>query len=122
MAQSTPVNVIERLMSLAQRQGVTSFGITALRPAAKVGKIARFMLQRAFVFGLQQVRVRAGRVLADSQANAQAGDAVWTGLNSATLPAGAVPLDASATTMWNASPWAGTAAQTVILGVDSVDV
>jgi hypothetical protein len=68
--------------------------------------MARFKLTQAFHFS--QYRVRAGGTIADSPANAQAGDAVYTGLTSATLPSGCVPLDASATTMFNASRWAGT--------------
>ena len=66
----------------------------------------RFKLSQAFHF--QDKRVKAGGVICDSLANAHAGDAVWTGLNSNTIPAGATPLDASATTAFNASRWAGT--------------
>ena len=68
--------------------------------------MARFRMQQAFHFS--DKRVKAGGTLADSLANAQSGDVVWTGLNSNTVPAGAVPIDASATTMFNASRWAGT--------------
>jgi hypothetical protein len=68
--------------------------------------MARFKMQAAFHF--QDKRVKAGGTLADSLANAQAGDVVWTGLTAATVPAGAVPLDGAATTMFNASRWAGT--------------
>jgi len=68
--------------------------------------MARFKMQQAFHF--QDKRVKAGGTLADSLANAQSSDVVWTGLNSSTVPAGAVPIDASATTMFNASRWAGT--------------
>jgi hypothetical protein len=66
--------------------------------------MARFKLTQAFHF--QQYRVKAGGTIADSAANSVAGDAVWTGLNSNTLPPGAVPLDGSATTMKNASRFA----------------
>ena len=68
--------------------------------------MGRFKMQQAFHFS--DKRVKAGGTLADSLANSQAGDVVWTGLNSNTVPAGAVPIDASATTMFNASRWAGT--------------
>jgi len=67
--------------------------------------MARFRMQSAFHFG--GTRVRAGQVLVDSQANAQPGDVVFTGLNSNSVPHGAVALDGSATTMINASRWAG---------------
>jgi hypothetical protein len=82
--------------------------------------MARFQLTSAIVVGA--VRIRAGKTIADSQANAQPGDAVWTGLNAGTMIAGMVPLDASATTMKNASPYASLAAATAISGVDSIDV
>ena len=81
--------------------------------------MARFMTTRAFHFG--STRVRAGKTIADSQANAQSGDYVWTGMSSATLPQGFTPLDASATTMKNASKWAGVAAELTITGADSID-
>jgi len=69
--------------------------------------MARFRMQQsAFHFG--SMRVRAGETLADSSANSQPGDVVWTGLNVNTVPHGAVPIDASGTTMFNASRWAGT--------------
>ena len=67
--------------------------------------MARFKLQQAFHFG--SVRVKAGGTLADSQANAQTGDAVYTGLTAETLPPGCIALDASATSMLAASKWAG---------------
>ena len=68
--------------------------------------MARFRCQAAVHFG--SVRVKAGGTLADSVTNSQPGDAIWTGLNAATLFCGAVPLDGSGTTMFNASRWAGT--------------
>lgn len=84
--------------------------------------MARFKVQQAFYCDAVGVgRVRAGRTVADSQANAQPGDIVWTGLNSQSLPAGMVPLDASATSMKASSQWAGIPDATVILGVHSID-
>jgi len=55
--------------------------------------MARFRMTQAFHFG--SVRVKAGGTLADSQANALAGDAIYTGLNANSVPLGAVPLDGS---------------------------
>ena len=81
--------------------------------------MARFQTTRAFHFG--SLRVRAGKTIADSQANAQAGDAVWTGLTAATLPQGFNPLDASASTMKGQSKWAGVPADVTITGTDSID-
>lgn len=81
-------------------------------------EMARFQMRCAFHFG--SVKVPAGKTLADSVANAQAGDAVWTGLTSATVPYGAVALDASATTMLSGSRWAGTSPPCTITGVDSI--
>lgn len=84
--------------------------------------MARFRTHAAFYADAVGVgRVRAGRTVADSQANAQAGDIVWSGLNSTSLPASFEPLDAGATTMRNASRWAGTAFAATILGADSTD-
>jgi hypothetical protein len=80
--------------------------------------MARFRMTQAFHFG--SVRVKAGGTLADSQANAVAGDAVYTGLNANSVPYGAVPLDGSATTMFNASRWAGTSPGQPT-GVSSID-
>jgi hypothetical protein len=80
--------------------------------------MARFRMTYAFHYG--SVKVAAGKTLADSVANSQPGDAVWTGLMSATVPRGAVALDASATTMLSSSPWSGVAAWGAPTGVDSV--
>jgi hypothetical protein len=66
-------------------------------------------------------RVRAGKTVADSAANALPGDTVWQGLNSQSLPAGFTPLDGAATSMRNASQWANTPIANVCLGGDSVD-
>jgi len=64
--------------------------------------MARYVLTKAFWSGQQ--KVRAGRTIAQTQAEAQPGDVVWTG----TLPTGAVPVG---------SVPSGTAHT----GVDSVD-
>jgi hypothetical protein len=79
--------------------------------------MARFMMTRKFHYG--SVVVAAGKTLADSAANAQPGDFVYTALNSGNVPAGAIALDASATSMLNASRWAGVA-WGAPSGVDSV--
>jgi hypothetical protein len=63
------------------------------------------MLKQAFHFDSK--RVRAGGVIVDSQANAQAGDVVFSAMSAATLPAGVVALDGTASTMLAASRWAG---------------
>ena len=84
--------------------------------------MARFKLTASFYADAVGVgHVRAGRTVADSQANAVAGDVVWTGLNAQSLPAGFTPLDASADAMRTASRWAGTPVANVCHGVDSVD-
>jgi hypothetical protein len=84
--------------------------------------MARFRSTQSFyVDGAGVGRVRGGRTVADSQANAQPGDVVWTGLNSQNLPAGMIPLDGLASAMKAASMWANEPAATVILGVHSVD-
>ena len=64
--------------------------------------MARYVLTKAF--WSNQQRVRAGRILAQSQAEAQPGDFVWIG----TLPDGAVPVGA-------------VPPGTAYLGVDGVD-
>jgi hypothetical protein len=81
--------------------------------------MARFQVLEAFHFG--DKRVRAGKTIADSNANAQAGDAVWTGMNSNNIREFFIPLDASATTMKSASKYANAPAATSITGVMSVD-
>jgi hypothetical protein len=84
--------------------------------------MARFKLTASFYADAVGVgRVRAGRTVADSQANAVAGDVVWAGLNSVSLPAGFTPLDPSADAMKAASRWAGTPVGIACYGVDSVD-
>jgi hypothetical protein len=82
--------------------------------------MARFRLAAAFVVGGYK-RYRASTVLADSVANAQPGDVVWTGMNSVTIREFFVPLDASASAMFAASQYAGTPAPTAITGADSID-
>jgi hypothetical protein len=64
--------------------------------------MARYVLTQAFWTGQQ--KVRAGRVIAQSQGEMQPGDVLSTGA----LPTGAVPVGA-------------VPAGTVCLGVDSVD-
>jgi hypothetical protein len=81
--------------------------------------MARFRMTSAFHFGSQ--RVPAGKVLADSNANALAGDYVWLGLNSGTVPFGSVALDGTATSMLAASRWAGTPVACTITGAASID-
>lgn len=84
--------------------------------------MARFKTTSAFYADAVGVgKVRAGRTVADSVANAQPGDVIWTGLNAQSLPAGFTPLDGAADTMKAASRWAGTPVANVCLGVDSVD-
>ena len=80
--------------------------------------MARFQLTQAVVVG--QFRWAAGTFVADSQAAAQPGDQVWTGLNSTTMFEGMTPLDSSATSMRAASRWAGVPLRNVISGVDSI--
>jgi len=82
--------------------------------------MARFRLTRAFAYNGGANRLAAGQTLADSQANAQAGDVVWTGLTSLTMGQGFVALDASATTMKSASVYSSEVISATILGVDSV--
>ena len=80
--------------------------------------MARFQLTQAVIVG--PFRWTAGDTVADSQANAQVGDHVWVGLNSATMVEGMTPLDASATSMRAASRWAGVPLRNAISGVDSI--
>jgi hypothetical protein len=84
--------------------------------------MARFQTTSAFYADAVGVgRVRAGKFVADSAANALPGDVVWSGLNSVSLPRGFTPLDSLANTMRAASQWAGTPIANVCFGVDSVD-
>jgi hypothetical protein len=84
--------------------------------------MARFRTTASFYSDAVGVgKVRAGKTVADSVANAQPGDVVWTGLNAQSLPAGFTPLDASATSMRAASQWANTPVANVCYGVDSID-
>jgi hypothetical protein len=95
----------------------------ALRPQVKVDEeeanLARFMLTRSFHFSGTHLRAR--KTIADSQANAQPGDVVWTGLTAASLPQGFNPLDAAGTTLKSQSRWASALADTWVCGADSVD-
>jgi hypothetical protein len=84
--------------------------------------MARFMTTSAFYSDAPGVgRVRAGKTVADSAANAQPGDIVWNGLNFNSLPSGFTPLDGAATSMRAASQWANTPIANVCYGADSVD-
>jgi hypothetical protein len=84
--------------------------------------MARFRTTASFYADAIGVgKVRAGRTVADSVANSQPGDVVWTALNSVSLPAGFTPLDASADTMRAASRWAGVPVGIACYGVDSID-
>jgi hypothetical protein len=84
--------------------------------------MARFRTTASFYADAVGVgRVRAGRTVADSAANSVAGDVIWSGLNSQTLPQGMTPLDASANSMRAASRWAGTPIANACYGVDSID-
>jgi hypothetical protein len=84
--------------------------------------MARFRTTSAFYSDAVGVgRVRAGRTVADSAANAQLGDVVWVGLNAQSLPAGFTPLEGSADAMRAASQWRNTPVANVCLGSDSVD-
>jgi hypothetical protein len=83
--------------------------------------VARFRTTQSFYADAVGVgRVKAGRTISDSQANAQPGDVVWVGLNANSLPAGMMPLDGSAQTMLTASRWAGVPVSAPT-GVSSVD-
>ena len=75
-------------------------------------------MQQAFHFDGK--RVKAGGVIVDALANAQAGDVVFSAMSAATLPPGCIALDGAATTMLNASRWAGVGVGTPT-GVDSID-
>jgi hypothetical protein len=79
--------------------------------------MARFRTTQAFHAG--SMRVAAGRTVADTVGNAQAGDVVVS-LTAQSLPPGMVPLDGSATTMKNASPFASKQVRTWITGADSI--
>jgi hypothetical protein len=84
--------------------------------------MARFRTHSAFYADAVGVgRVRAGRTVADSQAAAQAGDVVWSGLNSTSLPQGMEPLDTLASQMKAASKFANEQLSATILGVSSID-
>jgi hypothetical protein len=82
--------------------------------------MARFMLTHAAV-GPGARRLRAGQTVADTLANAQAGDFVWVGLTGTKMPLGMTPLDASGSTMRGQSTWAALPVATVCTGADSID-
>jgi hypothetical protein len=81
--------------------------------------MARFTLTGCHVFP-GNVTIKAGKTIADSVANAQAGDYVVPTLSSSTLTADMWPLDASATTMRNGSPFVSSP-QRAITGRGSID-
>lgn len=81
--------------------------------------MARVKLTAAMYIG--STRLHAGQTMADSTANALAGDFVWTGLNSATWIPAMTPLDGAANTMKAGSQYASVAAGTSCDGVSSVD-
>jgi hypothetical protein len=82
--------------------------------------MARFQLLAAFVVGAN--RYRAGSFLCDGT-SCQAGDKIWTGLNSGTYSPHMLPLDAGANAIKAASvKYSATTPKVTIDGVDSVDV
>jgi hypothetical protein len=81
--------------------------------------MARFSLTGCHVFP-GGVTKKAGTNIADSVANALAGDYVVSGLNSSTVTPSMVPLDGAATTMKAASLAANTPAP-AISGRASID-
>jgi hypothetical protein len=84
--------------------------------------MARFRTTAAFYSDAPGVgRVRAGRTVADSTANALPGDIVWTGLNANSLPSGMTPLDGVADALRAASRWRNDPIANVCQGGDSVD-
>src|SRR5215471_3890002 len=89
------------------------------RTAKENEPMARFQLTQALVVG--QVRLKAGRTIADSAGAAQPGDFIWTGLNSNTVHGGMTPLDASASTMKAASKYASEPPASSISGAASID-
>jgi hypothetical protein len=66
--------------------------------------MARFGSTVAFFIGHR--KYRAGQTYADTKANAQVGDVVWTGLDSTKMSPGLIPLDAGATAMMAGSRFA----------------
>ena len=81
--------------------------------------MARFQLLEAHVFG--SVRLKAGTTIADTAANALAGNKVVTTLSSATVGPTFKPLDATATTMKNNSIYASANIPATIPGNASID-
>lgn len=80
--------------------------------------MARFRLTRAFY--LDNRRLKAGAFIADSNANAVAGDVVWTGLSSLTVSHAMVAVDAAGQTMLNASRFVGVPSPSID-GANSVE-
>ena len=67
--------------------------------------MARFQLYGAHVFGA--IRVRAGKTIADTAANAQPGDVVVGPLTSSSVTPTMSPLDAAATALKGGSLYPG---------------
>ena len=83
--------------------------------------MSRFRTTQSFYVDTAGVgKVRAGSTVADSQSVAVAGDVVWPGLNSQSLPPGFIPLDSGATAIKAASPFANEVIHCCITGSDSV--
>ena len=78
----------------------------------------RFNLLAAHVFGA--VRVRAGKNIVDTVANAQPGDVIVGPLTSSSVTPTMAPLDAPATALKNASQYAGAPVPNAITGVSSI--
>jgi len=79
--------------------------------------MARFQLTQGFY--INHKKLKAGTLLCNGTA-CNAGDEIWTGLNSTTYSPGMNPLDAAAITIKNASRFAN--AQTPVPdGVNSID-
>lgn len=70
--------------------------------------MARMRLQQAAV--INHVKFKVGQTFADSTGAAQAGDVVWTGMNSQSWAPYMIDLDAGATTIKTGSRFANTPA------------
>jgi hypothetical protein len=81
--------------------------------------MARFNLLAAHVFG--GVKVRGGKNIVDTLANAQPGDVIVGTLTSASVTPSMNPLDAAASTLKNNSPYASVAVPGGPSGRDSID-
>jgi hypothetical protein len=81
--------------------------------------MARFQLLAAHVFGA--LRVKAGKVIVEVQANAQPGDVVVGPLTSSSVTPTMKALDSAAVSLKNASPHASTPLPATITGASSID-